>query len=221
MFQRLDNRIKQWIVNSVMGIAITLLVLGFFAGQKQNSPNQRDPAETKENESISAEEEAADSTETMKEYDIEDYGNVEVISNTPVKYDELPPEMEELYSNKEITESKVAGEKFVSSFYLYNGKQPMQNIENSKDTVSPTLYQMLAERPERPTSMTIKRELMNIEMIEPFAPSPEVITWKAKVEGIVTNSDYSKRKETDIYTLKLERVNGKYKVTDFLINYLE
>lgn len=223
MFQRLDNHVKQWIVNSVMGIAIALLVLGFFAGQKQD--NQPPSIEAKEGSQQENKEATSHDSEAKpgiaKHYYADDYGDTGEIPNTPVDESELPPSMEEIFTKEEIAESKVAAEKFVATFYPYDGKNPLQNIENSKGIVSAELYQLLMESPERPTSMTVKRELVSLEIIEPFAPAAETMTWNAKVNGEVTDADGIKRVETDLYKLKLEKIEGEYKIVDFLINYLE
>lgn len=223
MFQHLDNHVKQWIVNSVMGIAIALLVLGFFTGQAQN--NQPAPTEAKETKQPVEKEIARYDSEaeqkTMAHDYADDYGDTGEISNTPVDRSKWPPSMEELFTKEEIAESKAAAEKFVTAYHPYDGKQPLQNIENTKDTVDADLYQILMESPERPTSMTVKRELVSLEMVEPFAPTAEVMMWNAKVSGEVTDAEGIKREETDLYKLKLEKTGGEYKVVDFLINYLE
>lgn len=223
MFQQLDSHIKQWIVNSVMGIAIALLVLGFFTGKKQDG--QPSPAEIEENsqhetkEATSHDREAK--PETMEQYYADDYGDMGEVSPTPINESEQPPSMEELFTKEEIAESNAAAENFITAFYPYNGKDPLQNIRNSKSTVSAELYGLLMESPERPTSMTVKRELISLEIIESFAPAAGVMTWNAKVEGEVTDAEGVKRAETDLYKLKLEKIEGEYKVVDFLINYLE
>ncbi|MCM3791265.1 hypothetical protein M3221_23305 [Domibacillus indicus] len=223
MFQQLDSHIKQWIVNSVMGVAIALLVLGFFTGEKQDG--QPPPAETEVNrqqenkEAISHDSKAE--PETIEQYYADDYGDMGEIPPTPVNESEQPPPLEEFFSKEEIAESKAVAEKFITDFYPYDGKDPLQNIRNSKSTVSRDLYELLMESPERPTSMTVERELVSLETIEPFAPAAEVMTWNAKVNGVVTDAEGVKRAETDLYKLKLEKVEGEYKVVDFLVNYLE
>ncbi|WP_046176726.1 hypothetical protein [Domibacillus indicus] len=223
MFQQLDSRMKQWIVNSVMGIAIALLVLGFFTGRKQDG--QPPHVRTKENSQHETKEAASRDSEgeqeTTEHYYGDDYGDLGEIPPTPVNESEQPPSMEEHFTKEEIAKSKAAVEKFIAAFYPYNGKDPLQNIRNSKSTVSSELYGFLIEAPERPTSMTVERKLISLEIIEPFAPMAEVMTWNAKVNGEVTDAEGAKRAETDLYKLKLEKMEGEYKVVDFLINYLE
>ena len=220
MFQRLDRHVKQWIVKSVMGLAIALLVLGFFTGQMQD--NRLSSIKKKEDEK---QEMRAASQESEKkpieQYYVEDYGDTGEISPTPIHESETPPSMEETFTKEDIIQSKAAAQEFVAAFYPYNGKDPLENIENSKGFMAEELYQLLKQSPERPTSMTVKRELVSLEVIEPFAPRDAVMIWNAKVIGEVTDVDGVKRDETDLYKLKLEIVKGEYKVVDFLINYLE
>lgn len=222
MFQRLDRHVKQWIINSVMSIAVALLVVGFFTGQKQdNQPSSIEEKENEKQETEAASPYSEAEPETIEQYYAEDYGDTGEISATRINESELPPMMEEIFTKEEITQSKAVAEKFVRAFYPYDGRDPLYNIKSSKDTVSEDLYQLLIQSPERPTSMTVKRELVSLEMIEPFAPTADIMVWNAKVNGEVTDVDGVKRDETDLYKLKLEKVKGEYKIVDFLINYLE
>jgi hypothetical protein len=225
LFQRLDDRMKKWMINSVMTLAVALLILGFAIGQQEDNQAAQTPVNNPKEmgDSFAAHESETPDLEqqTMEEYYAEDYGDMKEIENTQVDESQSPPALEDVFSEEEITESKAAAEQFVTSYYYYDGKDPLQNIENSKEAMSPDLYAFLMESPERPTALTVKRELASLEIIEPFASSAEVMTWNAKASGIVTDKEGAQRQETDLYMLKLEKIKGEYKVTDFLINYLQ
>lgn len=214
MFRRLDDRLKHWVVNGFMCGAAVLLIIGFLSGLNEQ---KEAPSETRYKEKT-----VEIDNKKNSEIEVEDdFGDLGEIDPSPVNISEMPQAMDELYTKEDIQQSKEAAKRFVVAFHEFDGKTPEANVENSKPFITPELYETLKANVERPTAMTLKREVVHIEIIEPFAPSKEVLTWKAFVEGIATDSDQNQRKETDIYTVKLEKEQNTFKVTDFLINYLE
>lgn len=214
MFRQLDDRLKNWVVNGFMCGAAVLLIIGFLSGLNEQ---KEAPSETR-----STEKTVEIDNKKNSEVEVEDdFGDLGEIDPSPVNNSEMPQAMDELYTKEDIQQSKEAAKRFVVAFHEFDGKTPEANVENSKPFITRDLYETLKASIERPTAMTLKREVVHIQIIEPFAPSKEVMTWKASVEGIATDSDQNQRKETDIYTVKLEKEQNTFKVTDFLINYLE
>lgn len=214
MFRRLDDRLKHWVVNGFMCGAAVLLFIGFLSGVNEQ---RTVPSETR-----SAEKTVEIDNQKKSEVEVaDDFGDLGEIDPSPINSSEMPQAMDELYTKEDIQQSKEAAKHFVVAFHEFNGKTPEANVENSKPFITRDLYETLKASVERPTAMTMKREVVHIEIIEPFVPSKEVLTWKAFVEGIATDSDQNERKETDIYTVKMEKERKKFKVSDFLINYLE
>lgn len=217
MFHQLNDSVKQWVVRMLMGSAALLLAIGFLSGLNERT---EDPAQAVLKEAEHKREESVAETEKPKG-PADEYGDMGEVAPTPVENEEMPPSMEELFTEEEIEESKETAENFIAAFHPFDGDQPAAHVKRSKPFLTSGLYTVLRERIERPTAMTMKREVINIVMIEPFAPSAETMTWMASVEGVAINSQLRKRNETDLYTVKLKKENGTFKVSDFLINYLE
>ena len=232
---------KTIIIYTAMGVGITLIVFSVFVGINEkekshkvgkadnklfvdnNSP-ENDYQYKSKKEEIRRENnlEPIDAAEKGEPLDgsYEGFENIE-----PQKKDEseFPPKYkyESKYGKEDVEGSKRRAMEFVKVFYNFNGKYPLDYVEKSKSYMSEKLYSHWKENPESGTMVEMYRKFIDAEIYEPFG-TPEntnEIVWIIKINGEVF--DYEKEESeliTDVYSLLLEKINGKWMVVDILIN---
>lgn len=220
MFEKLNSNARRWIINGVIAFAVTLLFLGFIVGKLggKEEVNKKITSNVSENQK-----ENAGKTNALEKDDVPSYGELyvgyEEIKATEVNESLFHPTLSELFNETNLEITKQMAKDFMNNFYNFNGKSPIENIENSKEYLCEDLYNFLLEHPERPTATMFERKLISVEVFEPFAPIEEAITWDVKVVGEIIDGQGIKTVKTDVYLLRFGQKEEQFKITDFLVNF--
>lgn len=241
---------KKKIINNVIytaiGLMVILFLLSIYVGNKANNEkqNKEKSQESQKNEEVhiydgknqtqqgEKEKEKNDTDKDEPPPELEDeIGEGEIWEEhedleriEPEKVDEslLPKPYEEIYSDKELKESKKTAKEFIKIFYNVDGDDPMKYIKKSKKYMTDDLYKRLEQHHEN-GGMTwtygIQRDYNDSEIYEPSsARVKDGIVWAIKVNGTQKIHDKDKDTKTDIYLIHLKKINGKYKVKDYFEN---
>ena len=209
-----------------------LFIISFFVGE--NIEEEKKLAEKKEKQvqqikeeqfSYSNSEEKDSSNENTSEKQEERYGKDEDypdISNLEALKEQEKEKaitLKDIFPQHDLDESNEVAEAFITLYYPFNGDYPMENVENAKIHMSKALYHSNKGQQVRPTQTVYRKELISVEVYEPYNPTDKHITWNAIVVGKVFNSQGELNKEeTYDYSLKLIKEDGSFKVDKFVLN---
>jgi hypothetical protein len=122
------------------------------------------------------------------------------------------------FPRQEITDSREAAQEFIESFYPFDGNEPMKGIEESRPLMIEGLYRLYTISPLRPTPEIYQRKLVTMEIMEPTEPPKEYLAWKVLVKGAVSDMAGNTKEEKVWFLLKMQKSEGKYKVSDLAVN---
>jgi len=109
---------------------------------------------------------------------------------------------------------------FVKTFHNYDGDKPLQHIEASRKWMSDELYKAITSTyPQEAEETTVNRRWKQVKASLPSGQPDGFIVWDVEVLGEVTDSQGKKKESVDTYLVKLEKIDGEYRVTDFLVNH--
>lgn len=239
MFQKLSSKMKKIVVNSIIVLAIMLLIIGFYTGKKveeneakleKEMQEQQELEEQKEGYSVSDLEERMVEENKREERQIaneveddimhDDYeyaddptadfdGNAEYENNRLI----------DIFTDEEIEQAKETALGFVTAYYEFNGDKPMQHIENAKEHVTSRLYdEIQTDIPPRPSDDYYSRLVKEIEIYETYSPKNEKeLLLSARVEGEILNYK-GKKSDDEQAEYKMSFIldeNKNYKIDSF------
>lgn len=227
---------------SVIGLSVTLLILGFIVGIV-------DKAKEKKTEELAVEQSSTNEKDAVWQYtpkdekegrdDLED----ETVSNQlksdadttedPTKNylkvpDDAPknPRQIDMFSQKYLKETNALAKDFVTKFHEFDRENPTDYL----DTVEGVLVQshidyLRKSKAEKIEGMKdvediVSRKVLSVEIKEPAAPTLIAISWDGVVVSDVVDNNGQTRTDTDVYSMMFEKdSNGQFQVTDYYLNY--
>lgn len=232
----MNEKTKRIVIISVIGLSVTLLLLGFVVGVVDKAKEKAvEDLAYKENRGIwqytSKEGESENQSVSKKEMKSE-----EVIENTvdsPEKtYLKVPDEVTkkptqiDMFPERYLEETKMLAEDFVTKFHGFDRKKPIEHLNSVEGVLIQSHIDYLrdakAEKIEgmKDVEGIVSRKVLSVEIKEPVAPTLIAISWDGVVVSEVLDSDGNVRKDTDIYSMMFEKdSNGKFLITDFYLNY--
>ena len=234
----MNERIKLMVIHVLMGIGLILIIFSVFVGSKENGSvvSKTEIEVSTENDLVemdyrykeykkegSKEDNAAKVKERMEKSSFldGDYDGYEDITPRKMDKSELPTTYKDTYDKQDINKSKEIAKRFVEIFYNFNGKYPLDYVEDSKKYVTDELYSELKNNHERGTTSKMYRDFINVEIFEPLEAidNNSEIVWIAQINGEVFNYEKTESElVTDVYSLLLRKSKGDWKVADVLIN---
>lgn len=241
----MSEQTKRIVSYGVMGLAVTLLLLGFIIGfvdkgKKKNAddnsienPNGNaggsiwdytSKDETKE-ESLGVNE-GADSKK-------EEGGNVDVVEENPEKnYLKVPeevsknPTQSDMFSNKDLKKTMEIANEFALKFHEFDKASPVKHLESVEGLLDQGYISYLMDNEEekitglKDVEGIVSRKVISVEIKEPVAPTLIAISWDAVVISEVIDSDGKTRKDTDVYSLMFEKDDSrKFQIVEYYLNY--
>jgi hypothetical protein len=226
---------------SVIGLSVTLLLLGFIVGivdkakEKKAVEESVEDFESKENHGIwqytSKEGGSENQNVSNKEMKSEEV-NENTDDNFTKNYLEVPDEVTkkptqiDMFPEKYLDETKILAKDFVTKFHTFDRKNPTEHLNSVEGVLIQSHFDYLSDaKAEKIEGMKdvegiISRRVLSVEIKEPVAPTLIAISWDGVVISEVLDSDGNVRKETDIYSMMFEKdSNGKFQITDFYLNY--
>ncbi|WP_252502726.1 hypothetical protein [Sporosarcina sp. Marseille-Q4943] len=237
----MNEQTKRILMFSVIGLSVTLLLLGFIVGIVDKAKEKK--AEEKAIEDLASKENRGIWQYTSKEGGSENQNvsnkemkSEEVNENTDdnftKNYLKVPDEVTkkptqiDMFPEKYLDETKMMAEDFVTKFHRFNRKKPTEHINSVEGVLIQSHIDYLrdakAEKIEgmKDVEGIVSRKVLSVELKEPVAPTLIAISWDGVVVSEVLDSDGNVRKDTDIYSMMFEKdSNGKFQITDFYLNY--
>ncbi|WP_186668755.1 hypothetical protein [Sporosarcina sp. BP05] len=241
----MSEQTKRIVSYGVMGLAVTLLLLGFIIGfvdkGKKNSVDdnsiQTPNGNAEENiwqytskegtkENSLAENEGAD---TKKEGS----GDSGVVKENPEKnYLKVPeevskkPTQNDMFSNKDLEKTMEIANEFALKFHEFDKASPVKHLESVEGLLDQGYISYLMDSEEemitglKNVKGIVSRKVLSVEIKEPVAPTLIAISWDAVVISEVITSDGKTRKDTDIYSLMFEKDDShKFQIVEYYLNY--
>ncbi|MCM3711030.1 hypothetical protein [Sporosarcina luteola] len=237
----MNERTKRILMISVIGLSVTLLLLGFIVGVVDKSKEKKD--EKNAVEDLASKENCGMWQYTSKEGESEN----QIVSNKEMKSEEVnentednftknyltvpdevtkKPTQIDMFPEKYLDETKMLAEDFLTKFHTFNRKKPTEHLNSVEGVLIQSHIDYLrdakAEKIEgmKDVEGIISRKVLSVEIKEPVAPTLIAISWDGVVVSEVLDSDGNVRKDTDIYSMMFEKdSNGKFQITDFYLNY--
>lgn len=222
---------------SVIGLSVTLLLLGFIVGMV-------DKAKEKKSEEQIVEETPSSEEETWQYTSMDESGNRntpksetgtdELIDDkSPEKnYLKVPddaaknPTQNEIFPRGYLEETKALAHEFVTKIHVFDREKPIEHLDSIEGLlVQGHIDYLRKSEDEKIEGMKdiegiITRKVLTVEIEEPVAPTLIAISWDGVVVSEVVNSEGKSRKDTDIYSMMFEKdSNGHFQVTDYYLNY--
>ena len=222
MHKGLSGRTRKIVVNGMVCLAAMLFVAAFFVGrqierEQEEARNNAQPREegTHQYSGIAVDAPAEPGrVEGHEDYEYDDpaVDQVEAVDA------EHPPGLEELFPLEEVEDSKEAAASFVREFYQYDGGDPLSHVQRARPFMTEDLYRRYASHPARPTHEVYRKELVALEMSEPYEPSGEYIAWDGLVTGRVFDTEGNSREEEAWFLVRMEKAAGGYRVSAVALN---
>lgn len=222
--------IKQLVINGMVGLSAMLLIIAFFVGDKQSEKakshtevNQEQTEDLQADHSYSDNHGSHDSTDSSTITDEHEHVHEEYeYENPEVDQEENPPKQKTLadyFPKEDLDASKKVAESFIKNYYPFDGDNPVKHIENSKQYMSDELAKKIPTTNIRSTQTIHKKELVSLEVYEPYNISDEVITWNVRVKGKVFDRNGKQtQEETYDYALEMVKTENGFKVDNFTLN---
>lgn len=241
----MSEQTKRIVSYGVMGLAVTLLLLGFIIGfddkgkkesEDDNSiqtPNgyaeeniwqYASKGGTKEN-SLD-ENEGADS----KREGSEDSGVIE--ENPEKNYLKVPeevsknPSQNDMFSNKDLERTMEIANEFALKFHEFDKDSPVKHLESVEGLLDQGYISYLRDSEEemitglKDVKGIVSRKVLSVEIKEPVAPTLIAISWDAVVISEVITNDGKTRRDTDIFSLMFEKDDShKFQIVEYYLNY--
>jgi len=98
----------------------------------------------------------------------------------------------------------------------------MKHIEESKKYMTDELYERLQEdykQGQMAWTYGVKQNFKSAEIYEPATTRvKDGIVWAVSVQGTIQYHDEKENDKTDIYLIHLKKIEGEYKVDDYIVN---
>lgn len=208
MFEKLSPKGRRILFNSIVAFAIMLFIIGFIIG-KHNESN----AESANNElQNNVEEKTNVANDKLKNFN-ED-------KKTKKEEQEINT-LEDYFSKDEIKKAKQTSEKFVSTYYPFDGDNPTKNADKAIKYCTDKLKQELTNQITRPTNDFYSRKTKEISVYEPYKSKKDEMVFNVRVTGEVYNAKGKKvRTENVEYQLVLVPDGDTFKVDEYLYSSL-
>jgi len=228
-----------------MGLAVTLLLLGFIIGfvdkgnKKNVDDNSLENTNVNVNENIwqytSKEETIEENLEVNEGADFKEGGseNVDVVEEKPEKnYLKVPeevsknPTQSDMFSNKDLEKTMEIANEFALKFHEFDKASPVKHLESVEGLLDQGYISYLRDnKEEKITGLKnvegiVSRKVISVEIKEPVAPTLIAISWDAVVISEVIASDGKTRKDKDVYSLMFEKDDSsKFQIVEYYLNY--
>lgn len=222
-----SEKTKRIVSYGVMGLAVTLLLLGFIIGfvdkGKKNSVDDNSIQTPNENEE-----------ENIWQYTSkEGSGNIDVVEEKPEKnYLKIPeevsknPTQSDMFSNKDLEKTTEIANEFALKFHEFDKASPVKHLESVEGLLDQGYISYLRDSEEekitglKDVKGIVSRKVLSVEIKEPVAPTLIAISWDAVVISEVIDRDGKTRKDTDVYSLMFEKDDSlKFQIVEYYLNY--
>ncbi|PIC69028.1 hypothetical protein CSV77_15785 [Sporosarcina sp. P16b] len=223
----MSEKTKRIVSYGVMGLAVTLLLLGFIIGfvdkGKKNSVDDNSIQTPNENEE-----------ENIWQYTSkEGSGNIDVVEEKPEKnYLKIPeevsknPTQSDMFSNKDLEKTTEIANEFALKFHEFDKASPVKHLESVEGLLDQGYISYLRDSEEekitglKDVKGIVSRKVLSVEIKEPVAPTLIAISWDAVVISEVIDRDGKTRKDTDVYSLMFEKDDSlKFQIVEYYLNY--
>jgi len=236
-----SEQTKRIVSYGVMGLAVTLLLLGFIIGfvDKGNKKNADD--NSIENPNGNTEENIWQYTSKDENSEVnvgadakkKESGNVDVVEEKPEKnYLKVPeevsknPTQSDMFSNKDLKKTMEIANEFALKFHEFDKASPVKHLESVEGLLDQGYISYLMDNEEekitglKDVEGIVSRKVISVEIKEPVAPTLIAISWDAVVISEVIDSDGKTRKDTDVYSLMFEKDDSrKFQIVEYYLNY--
>jgi len=236
-----SEQTKRIVSYGVMGLAVTLLLLGFIIGfvDKGNKKNADD--NSIENPNGNTEENIWQYTSKDENSEVnvgadakkKESGNVDVVEEKPEKnYLKVPeevsknPTQSDMFSNKDLKKTMEIANEFALKFHEFDKASPVKHLESVEGLLDQGYISYLMDNEEekitglKDVKGIVSRKVISVEIKEPVAPTLIAISWDAVVISEVIDSDGKTRKDTDVYSLMFEKDDSrKFQIVEYYLNY--
>lgn len=241
----MSEQTKRIVSYGVMGLAVTLLLLGFIIGfvDKGKKKNQDDESIETSNgnaeENIwqytSKEESNEENLEINMEADSKEEGsrNIDVVEEkTEKNYLTVPeevsknPTQHDMFSNKDLEKTMEIANEFALKFHEFDKASPVKHLESVEGLLDQGYISYLRDSEEeiitglKDVKGIVSRKVLSVEIKEPVAPTLIAISWDAVVVSEVMDIDGKMRKDTDVYSLMFEKDDSnEFQIVEYYLNY--
>lgn len=235
-----SEQTKRIVSYGVMGLAVTLLLLGFIIGfvdkgkKKDIDDNLLETPNEESDENIfqyTSKEEAKEVNEGSATKE-EESGNVDVVEETEKKYLKVPeevsknPTQNDMFSQKDLEKTMDIANEFALKFHEFDKDSPVKHLESVEGLLDQGYISYLMDSEEemitglKDVKGIVSRKVLSVEIKEPVAPTLIAISWDTVVISEVITSDGKTRKDTDIYSLMFENDDSsKFQIVEYYLNY--
>lgn len=226
---------------SVIGLSVTLLLLGFIVGMVEKAKEKKLEDQIVE-ETPSSEEEKIWQYTSMDESgnrntpksktgtdELKGENADESPENTYLKVpDEAAknPTQIDMFPQKSLEETKGLAHEFVTKIHAFDREKPKEHLNSIEGLLVQGHIDYLRNSEDemiegmKDIEGIITRKVLTVEIKEPVAPTLIAISWDGVVVSDVVDSEGKTRKDTDIYSMMFEKdSNGQFQVTDYYLNY--
>lgn len=241
----MSEQTKRIVSYGVMGLAVTLLLLGFIIGfvdkgkKESEDDNSMQTPNGNEDENIwqytskdGTQENSLDENEGAGSKK-EGSGDSGVVEENPEKnYLKVPeevsknPTQSDMFSNKDLKETMEIANEFALKFHEFDKDSPVKHLESVEGLLDQGYISYLRDSEEemitglKDVKGIVSRKVLSVEIQEPVAPTLIAISWDAVVISEVITSDGKTRKDTDIYSLMFEKDDShKFHIVEYYLNY--
>lgn len=226
MFEKLSPKGRRILFNSIVAFAIMLFIIGFIIGKHDESNAESANNELQNN----VEEKTNVANDKLKNFN-EDKKTKKEEAEPMDEYEEEDPAddveeqeintLEDYFSKDEIKKAKQTSEKFVSTYYPFDGDNPTKNADKAIKYCTDKLKQELTNQITRPTNDFYSRKTKEISVYEPYKSKKDEMVFNVRVTGEVYNAKGKKvRTENVEYQLVLVPDGDTFKVDEYLYSSL-
>ncbi|MBO0588221.1 hypothetical protein [Sporosarcina sp. E16_8] len=241
----MSEQTKRIVSYCVMGLAVTLLLLGFIIGfvDKGKKKSVDDNSIQTPNGNAEGDIWKCASKEGTKEKSLneiegadskkEESGNNDVVEENPEKnYLKVPeevsknPTQNDMFSNKDLEKTMEIANEFALKFHEFDKASPVKHLESVEGLLDQGYISYLRDSEEemitglKDVKGIVSRKVLSVEIKEPVAPTLIAISWDAVVISEVIDRDGKTRRNKDVYSLMFEKDDSrKFQIIEYYLNY--
>ncbi|QUW20900.1 hypothetical protein JSQ81_13875 [Sporosarcina sp. Marseille-Q4063] len=241
----MSEKTKRIVSYGVMGLAVTLLLLGFIIGFVDEGKKNNEGDNSIETPNGNAEENLWQYTskeESKKEnlevnvvadFNEEGSGDIDVVEEKVEKnYLKVPeevsknPTQSDMFSNKDLKKTMEIANEFALKFHEFDKASTVKHLEAVEGLLDQGYISYLMDNEEekitglKDVKGIVSRKVLSVEIKEPVAPTLIAISWDAVVISEVINRDGKTRKDKDVYSLMFEKdENSEFQIVEYYLNY--
>ena len=238
----MSEQTKRIVSYGVMGLAVTLLLLGFIIGFVDKGKKKNADDNSIETPNGNAEENIWQYTSKGQENlevivgadsKAEGGGNIDVVEEKPEKNYLIVPEevsknptQSDMFRNMDLEKTKEIANEFALRFHEFDKASPVKHLESVEGLLDQGYIGYLMDNKEekitglKDVKGIVSRKVLSVEIKEPVAPTLIAISWDAVVISEVIDSDGKTRKDTDVYSLMFEKDDGNnFQIVEYYLNY--